>query len=186
MATRMTAKQVIEHYGLKPLPAEGGLFARTYLADDVYAGSGLPSRYAGVDHAHGSAIIMLLTDDAAGFSALHRLATDEIYHFYLGDPIEMLNLRPDGTSRIILLGQDVIAGQRVQFSVPAGVWQGSRLLPGGTWALFGTTMAPAFVATDFEAARRDELLTRYPHEHERIRALTRTTNERFMPPGSEA
>jgi hypothetical protein len=60
-----------------------------------------------------------------------------------------------------------------QHVVPAGVWQGSRLLPGGKYALFGTTMAPGFDYADYEAGTRDRLASLYPGEAERIRALTR-------------
>lgn len=186
MSPKITAEQLAAHLNLKPLPVEGGAFARTYLAAEQCAGDLLPARYEGVEHAFGSAIYMLLTDAPDGFSALHRLKTDEIFHFYLGDPFELLLLYPDGTSRTVVIGQDVLAGQQVQFVAPAGVWQGSRLLPGGAYALFGTTMAPAFSVTDFEAARREELLQQYPHEAGRIHALTRPGSERRMPEGSEA
>src|SRR5207245_2095434 len=101
----------------------------------------LPARY-GTDRWAGTAIYYLLTPDT--FSALHRLPTDEVYHFYLGDPVEMLQLWPDGSGRVGTLGQDVRAGQLLQVIVPRGVWQGSRLRPGGAFALLGTTMAPGF------------------------------------------
>jgi hypothetical protein len=186
MSQTITADQLAAHLNLKPLPVEGGMFARTYYSTDQCPGELLPARYAGADHAFGSAIFMLFTDDPDSFSAIHRLKTDEVFHFYLGDPFELLLLYPDGTSRTVLIGQDVLAGQHVQFVVPAGVWQGSRLLSGGNYALFGTTMAPAFAVTDFEAASREEMLAQYPHEAERIRTLTRPDSERWMPEGAEA
>lgn len=183
--TEISIEALIAHFNLKPLPVEGGLFARTYLSSEAYAGSLLPARYDGLNHPYGSAILMLFTPDADSFSAMHRLKTDEVFHFYLGDPFDLLLLYPDGTSRMVTMGQDVLAGQQVQYVVPAGVWQGSRLNPGGRYALFGTTMSPAFAVEDFEAAERDELIAEYPHERERIIDLTRNEGERFMPPGSE-
>ncbi len=183
--TGVTIPALVERFGLKPLPVEGGLFARTYLAEGVYAGASLPEHYNGLDRAYGSAILMLFTPDADSFSALHRLKTDEVFHFYLGDPFDLLLLYPDGSSRTVTLGQDVLSGEQVQFVVPAGVWQGSRLNPGGRYALFGTTMAPAFHVDDFEAGERAALLAAYPQERERIQALTREGGKRFMPPGSE-
>lgn len=189
MTTNLTPNDLLEtliaHFHLKPLPVEGGQFARTYLSADVMAGEHLPARYAGVDHAFGSAILMLFTDAPDSFSALHRLKTDEVFHFYLGDPFDLLLLFPDGSSQTVRLGQNILAGEQVQFVVPAGVWQGSRLNPGGRYALFGTTMSPAFHVEDFEAAERESLIARYPHERERITALTREEGERFMPAGSE-
>ena len=75
---------------------------------------------------------------------MHQLKSDEIYHFYLGDPVEMLLLYPDGNCEKIILGQNILEDNHVQFVVPKGVWQGSRLLPGGNYALLGTTVSPRF------------------------------------------
>ena len=58
------------------------------------------------------------------FSALHRLPSDELFHFYLGDPVKMLQLHPDGSSCVITLGPDLKAGQQPQAVVPRAVWQG--------------------------------------------------------------
>ena len=96
-----------------------------------------------------------------------------MYHYYLGDPVEMLLLLPDGTSQVLVLGHDLEAGQAVQAVAPRGAWQGARLRPGGKFALLGTTMAPAFDPSDFELGQRDELLRQYPERAEMIRALTR-------------
>jgi uncharacterized protein len=104
---------------------------------------------------------------------MHRLPTDEIWHFYLGDPIELLLLHPDGGDELVILGQDVLAGQRVQTVVPAGVYMGARLQPGGEFGVYGNTMAPGFVLTDFEAATAEELITGWPRQADLIRALTR-------------
>jgi len=104
---------------------------------------------------------------------MHRLKGDEVYHFYLGDPAEMLILKPDGTGETLLMGQDIVSGMRVQHAVPGGVWQGSHLAPGGKLALLGTTMAPGFDPADFESGGRGELIARYPAYAELIGVLTR-------------
>ena len=104
---------------------------------------------------------------------MHRLPTDEIWHFYLGDPIELLLLHPDGRDELVILGHDVLAGQRVQTVVAAGVYMGARLRPGGEFAVYGNTMAPGFVLTDFEGAGANELIAMWPQRAELIRALTR-------------
>ena len=139
----LTAEQIIEHLELEPLPVEGGHYRQTYAAADDIAAEALPERYSRAKPLC-TAIYYLLTDQADSFSALHRLPTDEIYHFYLGDPVEMLLLHPEGTSEQVILGQDLRVGQNVQFVVPAGVWMGSRLRDGGQFALMGTTMAPGY------------------------------------------
>lgn len=166
------ARRLKEHFGMQPLAVEGGAFAETYRSDETLPAEGLPARYT-AGHAFGTAILYLLEDAPGSFSALHRLPTDEIFHFYLGDPVEMLLLFPDGSSRHVTLGQDVFAGQQVQFVVPAGAWQGSRLRPGGECALLGTTMAPGFAPSDYEAGERETLLAQYPAEADLIRELTR-------------
>ncbi len=106
------------------------------------------------------------------FSALHRLAGDELFHFYLGEPVEMLQLDPRaGDGRVVLLGTDLAAGQRPQVVVPRGVWQGSRLRPGGALALLGTTMAPGFDFADYEDADTAALAAAFPAFAEQIRRL---------------
>ena len=120
-----------------------------------------------------TAIIYLLSLEEDSFSALHALPTDEIYHFYLGDPVELLLLKQDGGSEVITLGHDILNGQYVQFAVPAGVWQGSHLIRGGEFALLGTTMAPGYVDEDYTPGDRELLIRQYPDRVELITSLTR-------------
>lgn len=166
------AASLIERLGLVPLPGEGGHYRETWRAVETAPADALPHRYRG-DRAFGTAILYLLTSDPESFSALHRLPTDEVFHFYLGDPVEMLLLHPDGRSETVILGSDVINAENVQFVVRRGVWQGSRVAPGGSWALLGATMAPGFEFADYEPGDRDRLIASYPEADERIRALTR-------------
>lgn len=168
----MDVEALIELLKLEPLAEEGGLYRQTWVSEDVIPKSALPGRYP-ADKPMGTAIYYLLTDDPDSFSALHKLPTDEVFHFYLGDPVEMLLLEPDGGNRRVLLGQDVLDDQRVQFTVPRRVWQGSYLLPGGRFALMGTTMAPGFTIDDYTMGEREDLLAVYPKEAELIRRLTR-------------
>ncbi len=167
-----TAEEIIQFLNLETLPEEGGWFKQNYLSSEKIHQSGLPSRYT-INKPFGSAIYYLLTDEYDCFSALHKLLTDEVFHFYLGDPIEMLLLYPDGKSKKIILGQDIFRGQQIQFVVPRGVWQGSYLLPGGKYGLMGTTMAPAYHQDDFLLGDQDSLIKEYPHEKELIQRLTR-------------
>lgn len=159
---RPTADQLIAHYGLEPIPREGGFFRRTW-AGDVRE-DGRPE---------GSAIVALLTAEADGYSALHRLPSDEIWHFYLGDPVELLLLAADGSVGTVVLGHDVLAGQQVQFTVDGGTWMGGAVVEGGAWALLGCTMAPGFSYETYEHGDADHLAARYPQVAERVRALCR-------------
>jgi uncharacterized protein len=165
----LTPTQIISMLRLEPLPVEGGLFRQTYLAPETVMKEALPDRY-NRDKQICSAIYYLLHEDH--FSALHRLPTDEIYHFYLGDPVELLLLFEDGKSEVVVLGTDLAAGQSVQLVVPHGVWQGSHLIPGGRFALMGTTMAPAYDDLDFDLGDRQDLLHDYPERTTLIQALT--------------
>src|SRR3984885_10436835 len=151
MATHveMTAKQIKALLKLEPHPVEGGWFRRTYTSPVSVA------LLRGV-RPYGTTIYYLL--EAGTFSEMHVLASDEIFHFYLGDPVEMLQLLPDGSSAVFTLGPDLAAGQHVQLVVPAGVWQGTRLLADGEVALLGCTVTPGFDFADYRNASAEELI----------------------------
>jgi predicted cupin superfamily sugar epimerase len=160
----MTAEEIKQFLKLEPHPVEGGSYRRTFTSPH---GVGMPRG----DRAMSSAIYYLL--EPGTFSEMHVLASDEMFHFYLGDPVEMLQLLPDGSSALFTLGQDLAAGQHVQLQVPAGVWQGTRLVGDGKVALLGCTVTPGFDFADYRSAGYEELAARWPQEAERIRMLTR-------------
>ena len=158
----MTPDDLIAHYGLEPIPREGGRFRQTWAG---------PARADG--RPEGTAIVALLTAAPDDYSALHRLPADEVWHFYLGDPLHLLLLEPDGGARTAVLGPDVLGGQHVQFTVEAGTWMGGRVAAGGAWTLFGCTMAPGFTEDAYEHGDAAELTARYPAEAARIARLCR-------------
>jgi predicted cupin superfamily sugar epimerase/mannose-6-phosphate isomerase-like protein (cupin superfamily) len=166
------ARKLIDHLGMEKIPVEGCWFKVTYSSADKLAADALPARY-GTPRIAGGAIYALVTRE--DFSAMHRLKTDEIWHFYAGDPMQLLLLHPDGRSEIVVLGSDLLAGQHPQFVVPAGTWMGARPVAGSAEAFgfFGTTMAPGFDPADFEPGYRDELQRAYPAQRELIGELTR-------------
>ena len=170
METFMTANQIISLLHLKPHPEEGGYFVETYRSLESISEEALPDRYKGF-RSYATAIYYLLTPET--FSSIHRLQSDEIFHFYLGDPVEMLQLWPEGSGRILILGSDILNGMKPQVIVPRGVWQGARLLPGGRFALLGTTVSPGFEHKDYESGRRDVLLKFFPEFSDLIIALTK-------------
>ena len=165
----MKAEEIIDMLNLKPLPAEGGFFIESYRADE--SPEVLPSRYHNERRCFSTAIYYLLTPDT--ISAMHKLPSDEIFHFYAGDLVEMLQLFPDGSGRVIKIGSDLKAGLRPQVVVPRGTWQGSRLAAGGHFALLGTTVAPGFEFSDFEPGAREMLVDLYPEYQNLICQLTR-------------
>jgi hypothetical protein len=161
----MTADEIKRLLQLEPHPVEGGWYRRTYTSAVSVA------LLRGV-RPYGTAIYYLL--EAGTFSEMHVLASDEIFHFYLGDPVEMLQLYPDGGSAVLTLGPDLEAGQHVQLVVPAGVWQGTRLIGDGKVSLLGCTVTPGFDFADYRNAGAAELIATWPLEAERIRKLTRS------------
>ena len=170
----MTADEVKKVLGLVPHPREGGWYVRTYEAGEVVGTEYFSDRrYVGgrAGRLTGTAIYYLLEPET--FSEVHRLKSDELFHFYMGDAVEMLQLRPDGKGERILIGTDLAAGQRPQVVVPRGVWQGSRLVAGGSWALLGCSVSPGFEFEDYEEGVRAELIDGWPEWAEMISSLTR-------------
>ena len=156
---------IVRLLGLERHPVEGGYYAETYRSADELGTDCLPDGYK-MPRSLSTAIYYLLTPETR--SEMHRLKSDEVFHFYLGDPVDMLNLSPDGSSTIVTLGQEVAAGQKLQHIVLKGVWQGALLRDGGRFALLGTTTAPGFDYADYESGARDELLHRYPDRRDLI------------------
>jgi predicted cupin superfamily sugar epimerase len=159
----MTADEIKKSLNLAPHP-EGGFYRQTYVSEERIG-------MARGARALGTAIYYLL--EPGTFSEMHMLTSDEVFHFYLGDPVEMLQLWPDGRSALVTLGSDLAAGQEPQLTVPSGVWQGTHLVEGGTVALLGCTVAPGFDFADYRGGSYAELAERWPEQKERIRGLTR-------------
>ncbi len=158
----MTAAELIAALQLEPLPGEGGFFRQTYASKQR-----LPD-----GRAMGTAIYFLLTPD--GFSALHRLETEELWHFYAGDAVEHLILDPaTNEGWKTRLGNKFAISQVPQLVVPGGLWQGARLAEGGAWALVGCTMSPGWEEREFTLGDRADLTARFPARAADIRAFTR-------------
>lgn len=155
----MTPQKIIELLKLVPLEGEGGMVKSTYVSKDRIN-----------DGPCGTAIYYFLTDNA--FSHMHKLSFDEVYHFYMGDPVELLILDKDGKGRIEILGTDLENGQKPQVVCEKECWQGSRLKEGGSFALMGTTMAPGYMQEIFTLGEREQLIKEYPQFKETILKLT--------------
>ncbi len=146
---------------------EGTLYAETY-------------RSAG---GYGTAMLGLYCDEPHSLSTFHRLTADEVWHFYAGDPLRLILLYPDGSSRDVVLGSDPLKGQQVQFVVPAGVWQAGGMREGGRYSLYGCTVAPGFTGDIFEGGRRGNLIARYPSRAEDILRFSSPEDGARMPEG---
>lgn len=169
---KLSVEELKRALNLEPLPLEGGFFLQTYLSAENLPKSSLPNRY-GEDKSFSSAILFLLTPES--FSAFHKLPTDEVFHYYLGDAAELHELHQDGSASKVILGPDILNGHKVQHVVAREVWQALRVRPGGEWTLLGTTMAPAYTQNDFQLGDAAKLTTDFPNHKEIIKQLTRAS-----------
>jgi uncharacterized protein len=144
---------------------EGGYFKETYRSNETIFAAALPPRFDG-NRAFSTAIYFLLT--AVECSSLHRIKSDEMWHFHAGSELIIHIIEPTGSYSQIKLG-----GDRFQAVVPAGCWFGATVDEPQSYALVGCTVAPGFDFADFELARRDELIAQYPRLRGIIERLTR-------------
>lgn len=161
---------LIDRLGLVRHP-EGGWYRETYRSAEQIPVPALPDRYDGA-RAYSTAIYFLL--EQGDFSALHRIKSDEIWHYYAGAAVTIHLITPGGTISSLQLGPDLEHGQQFQILLPAGCWFGAE--PAGEgFSLMGCTVAPGFHFSDFELADRQRLLQQYPQHADLITRLTRTS-----------
>ncbi len=168
----MRAEDVKKILGLRPHPREGGWYVRTYESGEFIAASAFQDGRYAEGRRTGTAIYYLL--EQGTFSEMHRLRSDEVFHFYAGDAVELLLLKEGEGGRTVVIGNDLLQAQRPQVVVERGVWQGSRLMAGGRWALLGCTVCPGFEFEDYETGVRERLCAGWPEFAGEIEALTRT------------
>lgn len=161
--------ELVRFYQLQPHP-EGGWYRQSYRSPLSLAQAALPPEFTG-DRPCSTAILFLL--EAGNFSAFHRIRSDEAWHFYTGDPLEIFILSAEGQLQTIVLGPDWKQGQQFQYVVPASHWFASRPAPGSRFALVGCTVAPGFDFADFEMATADRLAEEYPAHRALIQSLCR-------------
>ena len=166
---RLSASYWIEKLQLTP-HVEGGAFGEVYRSELIIPRSSLPLFFQG-SRAASTSIYFLLA--AGQFSAFHRIASDEVWHFYFGDPLLVYEITHGGRMVEHRLGQDPKSGESFQTVVKAGSWFASVPAPGSEYSLVGCTVAPGFDFADFELAEREPLIAQYPEHAEVIRRLTR-------------
>jgi predicted cupin superfamily sugar epimerase len=164
-SARMSSRSdLVRALDLAPHP-EGGFYRETYRSREVVPTARGP-------RAASTAILFLVARES--FSALHRIASDEVWHFHAGTPLRVVCIAEDGTRSDHVLGLDLARGERPQAVVPAGTWFGARLEPGDAdFALVSCTVAPGFDFADFELAERAALRSRFPEHAVIIDELTR-------------
>ena len=165
------AQAIIDHFDMTKIPHEGPWFVSTFKSADIVGGA-VASRYQGNRSLY-SAILAVFT--ARDFSAMHRLQTDEIWHFHSGCPMEMLLLYSDGSGEIRSLGNNIAAGELPQILVRAGTWMGASPIgpEDEAYTFAGNTLAPGFEYEDYVPGFREALVSEYPKFAQMIVALTR-------------
>jgi len=165
----MTSKEWIESLELQPHP-EGGFYRETYRAAEMLEKKALPDRFSG-PRAFSTAIYFLLRGN--DFSALHRIAADEVWHFHAGCPLLLHRIDGEGHYVIDRLGTGVGQGEMPQAVVPAGTWFGATPSDPSSFSLTSCTVAPGFDFADLEIGRREDLLKAFPQHQVLIERLTR-------------
>lgn len=168
-------EELIHHYKMEKMPVEGTYISSTYRSDYKLE-SGIPVS---------TAIIGLYSEELESISCFHRLTQDEVWHFYDGDPLILYLLYEDGTSEEVVMGKDFSKGQKIQYVVPAHVWQAGCIVSGGFYALYGCTVSPGFTGTCFEAGLEEELINQYPDRESIIKKLSINGKTTHMPDGYE-
>ena len=166
---------LIEHFQFDTLPVEGTLYKSVYRS---------PLKVANGEPASTS-MIGMYSNVPFSVSCFHKLKSAEVWHVYGGDPFMLVLLYEDGSSEQVLMGNEPLKGEHVQYVVPANTWQAGYLIEGGRYALFGCTMAPGFCGKNFVAGTADGLTKLYPDQEDIIRKLSVNGHKTKMPAGFE-
>ena len=160
-----TISSIIENLKMLPHP-EGGYFAEFYRSSESFS----PPDFEG-NRAYATSIYFLL--EKGQFSALHKIKSDEIWHFYLGHPLEIIEIEPNGKLIKTKLGQNMTNGEVLSYVVKAGNWFGSRPLEGSDFSLVGCTVSPGFDFSDFKMPPKAYFLDIFPQHKTLIEEMCR-------------
>jgi predicted cupin superfamily sugar epimerase len=167
MSADLTAEEIRSLLNLEP-NATCGFVRVTFLSKDRIAPGGLPAPFAD-GRPLGSALYFLVTPGAP--VRLHRIRNDQLYHYYLGDPLEVFMLHADGTHARVVVGPDLRAGERVQLLIPGNTFHTARIMGRRRWFLGASTEWPGVVPADVEIGNLDALAARYPAVASDMRAI---------------
>ena len=168
MSDDLTAEQVRDLLKLEPNQTCG--FVRvTYLSEQHLKAGTLPQPFS-AERPVGSALYFMVTPQAP--VRLHRIRNDQLYHYYKGDPLELVMMKVDGSSEKVVIGPDIAAGQHVQFFIPGNTFHTARVAGRRRWFLGGSTEWPGVIPADVELGNVAVLAARYPAAAADIRAYS--------------
>src|SRR5215212_2314526 len=158
MTAKLAAEEICRLLNLEP-NATCGSVRVSFVSKLSIASGGLPAPFAD-GQPLGSALYFLVTPDAP--VRLHRIRNEQLYHYYLGDPLEVFLLHADGSSERVVVGPDLPGGQRLQLLIPGNTFHTARVIGRQRWFLGGSTEWPGVVPADVEIGKLDELARSYP------------------------
>lgn len=162
MSEKIRWETIVDKFQMERHP-EGGYYKETYRATETVATSVGERSYS-------TAIYFLLP--AGSRSRFHKMKSDEIWHFYLGGPVTLVQIDKKGILELHTLGSNLKRGEKLQHIVPGDCWFGGSPNDGSEYALVGCTVSPGFDFADFELAEREDLLKKYPRYKKEIQRLT--------------
>lgn len=165
----MTVETLVKELQLLPHP-EGGYYKETYRSEGIISNSCLSSDFKG-DRNMATGIYFLI--EKGNFSALHKIKSDETWHFYYGDALEVIEINEQGELTFTKIGSNLSNGETFQYTVKANTWFGSRVSDNGNFSLVGCTVYPGFDFNDFELANKQDLINQFPQHQQLISELTR-------------
>ncbi len=165
MTDDLTADDIRTLLKLEP-HATCGFVRATFISEKRIAPGGLPAPFADGRPA-GSALYFMVTPGAP--VRLHRIRNDQLYHYYLGDPIEVLMLYIDGTTERAVVGPDLRGGQRVQLLIPGNTF---HVIRQRHWFLGASTEWPGVEPADVEIGDIDTLAAKYPQVADDLRTFS--------------
>jgi uncharacterized protein len=180
MTDELTADEICRLLDLEP-NATCGSVRVTFKSQLAIAPGGLPAPFAD-GRPLGSALYFLVTPGAP--VRLHRIRNEQLYHYYLGDPLELYLLHADGSSERVIVGPDLRAGQRVQLLIPGNTFHTARVIGGERWFLGASTEWPGVVPADVEIGNLDELAARYPAVAADLHAIAASVRHDLAPSGA--
>jgi predicted cupin superfamily sugar epimerase len=179
MADDLTPEKVQQLLGLEP-NATCGFVRVTFLSKHAIAPGGLPAPFAD-GRPLGSALYLLVTPHAPAL--LHRIRNDQLYHYYLGDPIEVFLLQGGGRAERVVVGPDLVGGQRLQLLIPGGTFHTARLIGRRRWFLGASTEWPGVLPADVEIGDVERMAGEYPSVAADLRAIAASVRHVAPPRG---
>lgn len=167
MRDELTADEILSLLKLEA-NATCGFVRVTFVSKQPIAPGALPAPFA-QERPLGSALYFMVTPGAP--VRLHRIRNDQLYHYYLGDPLEVFLLHADGTAERIIVGPDLRGGQHVQLLIPGNTFHTARLIGQRRWFLGASTEWPGVIPADVEIGDVDALAGQYPAVAADLRAI---------------